>query len=1495
MKKKLSILISSILVLVFIVCFGIVAVAADTNYIDDVNAYVSETGGTLYTALDFSGGVNSAASGFSPNYGAWLYTASGTAKTTVDDVDIEKAVLSCDANTNASFNVGLSQDAGISVLAGTNIVIECEFTYNAAIASNALDFFSLRFKDASGSTLLTARIASFYKSGGELKTSANGVSIVKCELGKAYNLAFSADLGANKLYCFVDGVLTAEDSLYSDEKYATVSAEGAWCERVYAGYTGKKASGEFYFDNFAVYEVGCGSDSKAIPSRYAPYCMKAEYEAYLENEALLAEKEKFDAQKNAIINAVGEDNVIFISDFTDITTPKRVYTGSGAVGYGTKTSLYYNNISDFKESLGEWHYNSVGNAEAPNTYMYLQNRGYQATNAAGGVTASPEGKPFVFELDLKWIKSEDSLTFAFYGTNDDGVSKKSYTLVTIDKDGWVTVNAQKLHKLESDKYTRLAIYVNPNENTYKTYINGELKHTRSLINEKSEDYIHNNFRFWEIRFLNTKTNKQAELYIDNLFSYYTESSVGYVGELERKGEEGAKFAPEYTYEIAAPISELPLTLEAVVKLDSGMDASVNQGYIFSGEGYGYTLSAGITSNLHPTFNWICNFEFEEITVPVGEYFNITYTVNLETKTVDCYINGTLGQSITVTSDKKYPNDKIDLSKLVIGGSYHDFNIYYFKGEIREIAFYSDIRTADEILADSAASPASDGMIAHYKPTHGAERFEELLGSGADAVKTQNEVWLDEVTKGENDYTFAVIGDTQVMTQYYPTALTKMYQWIADNYTSEKIMFAMGLGDIINTMESSGDAEAGAAADIEWERAKAAIALLNGKVPYSLVPGNHDYYNGNNRNLEKFNASFPLSYLAENNPDTFGGAYEDGKSENTYHTININGNKYMIFALEYGPRDGVLLWMENLIKNNPDHTVIITTHSYQNPDGSLVSEDDYLDPKEKFPTEGESQANNGDEMWNEIIKKYANIAMVFSGHQTQENLRVLIKEGDFGNRVTQILCDPQGMHDTGMLMLLRFSEDGRRVSVNWYSTVRNQYYRAENQFTFEVDTLVAELDDIPYFSEEEIKSAVTDGSTLELFRDFKTLLDSDNKSVTVITNSHKFAGFLPGRYNFSVNDNGYSTASCASDELEIFATKMNVTIYTDNRMNFYISKADINSVDRFIFSAEADGASSLEYVSEVRIDGVPYDMYTYNFGAADVSIIKYYGIIEKDGVRYGYSIEYGMPSYVKTVMKDETDENARRLVVNMANYAYNVLLLSQGDMTSAAVQYYSELVNDDANAEYLEVLDNSLFKSGGEIYENEIKNLKRSSEYLAAISFYFDTYEPAFAIKYSDSAKALGIASPAGRHLNLSDNPSGFYTLIKVGGADSVPGKHYAYKLDGDIEANAPSGFDDAHAWSSAENGSDYNYYFYSQNSSARANLVSASAYTVADLNDKAVFTFMNGNELVDTAEYSLAAYIAYLVSIEAPSERDISALNAAKALYSYADAADAYIAASTSK
>ena len=99
-------------------------------------------------------------------------------------------------------------------------------------------------------------------------------------------------------------------------------------------------------------------------------------------------------------------------------------------------------------------------------------------------------------------------------------------------------------------------------------------------------------------------------------------------------------------------------------------------------------------------------------------------------------------------------------------------------------------------------------------------------------------------------------------------------------------------------------------------------------------------------------------------------------------------------------------------------------------------------------------NNGQDLWDKLLSKHKNIVMLLCGHSPTDNIYYRQKEGIHGNKVTEILIDPQTTDKTydgtGLVAMFYFSEDGKQLEVQYYSTAKDAYFKTNNQFTLTLD-------------------------------------------------------------------------------------------------------------------------------------------------------------------------------------------------------------------------------------------------------------------------------------------------------------------------------------------------------------------------------------------------------------------------------------------------------------
>ena len=342
-------------------------------------------------------------------------------------------------------------------------------------------------------------------------------------------------------------------------------------------------------------------------------------------------------------------------------------------------------------------------------------------------------------------------------------------------------------------------------------------------------------------------------------------------------------------------------------------------------------------------------------------------------------------------------------------------------------------------------------------------------------------WID-VEKKPSDYSIAVIPDQQCLTDWHPDMLYDMYQWIADNAEKENMQMVINVGDITNYPNQ-----------LQWERAKHAYDLLQNKIPYIAVAGNHDYGSAF-RDNSNMNVYFPLSMFKE--MKTYGGSYSEDNNlpddvANTWQEFEINGNKYLVLALEFGPRDSVLAWANDVVEAHPSHQVIVVTHAYMDSDGMVLDSTDSFLPTDysNMVQEGEESPNNPEAIWDKFVKNHKNIIMVLSGHIGSRNIVMRTDVGVHGNEVKQFLMDAQNEDPRlDMVAMLNFSNDGQDVEVTYYSPSKGKYMNYENQFTFHLpkqEQAIAQIGETAY-------ATVTEAITNANGQVVKILADTDEE-------------------------------------------------------------------------------------------------------------------------------------------------------------------------------------------------------------------------------------------------------------------------------------------------------------------------------------------------------------------------------------------------------------------
>jgi hypothetical protein len=307
------------------------------------------------------------------------------------------------------------------------------------------------------------------------------------------------------------------------------------------------------------------------------------------------------------------------------------------------------------------------------------------------------------------------------------------------------------------------------------------------------------------------------------------------------------------------------------------------------------------------------------------------------------------------------------------------------------------------------------------------------------------------TRAPFSWRIIVLPDTQCYVDVNKAGNEKHYhkqiRWIVDNKQNGDIRYVLHLGDV--TQHNT---------PVEWAKARAIMAELNGQVPYLVVQGNHDIGTGTTGGA--FNRGtlmagyFPVSDARKNS--NFAGAFKEDDPANVYHLLNAGGADWLILGLEFGPRDEVVRWARKIVDQYPRHRLILVTHAY------LYDDDTRYDFKLKgLKQDGNPQyygimglpgyANDGEQLWQGVVSKANMSALVVSGHVLGDGLGYLMSIGDNGKKAAQMLVNFQNRKEGGggYLRILEFNKDGTQLRVMDYSPSTDRFMPGY-QSQFKVD-------------------------------------------------------------------------------------------------------------------------------------------------------------------------------------------------------------------------------------------------------------------------------------------------------------------------------------------------------------------------------------------------------------------------------------------------------------
>jgi hypothetical protein len=244
------------------------------------------------------------------------------------------------------------------------------------------------------------------------------------------------------------------------------------------------------------------------------------------------------------------------------------------------------------------------------------------------------------------------------------------------------------------------------------------------------------------------------------------------------------------------------------------------------------------------------------------------------------------------------------------------------------------------------------------------------------------------------FTIAVLPDTQYLfdaDSADPAPLRETFRYLTHERKSGNIAFMTHLGDVT---EHGSDHEIGLAGDT--------FRAIDGRVPYSVLAGNHDVNGSTNdqRGDTAYLRTFGPHRFAK--MPTFGGSSPDGY--NSYHIIHAAGRQWLVLALDWRISSRGTQWAQGVIDANRKLPVILTTHE-------LVWADD----------SGQAHLSGyGQTLWDQLVRRNDQIFLTLNGHYWPSGRTVL--KNDAGNDVHAHITNYQDRYYGGAAMIRLYTFD-----------------------------------------------------------------------------------------------------------------------------------------------------------------------------------------------------------------------------------------------------------------------------------------------------------------------------------------------------------------------------------------------------------------------------------------------------------------------------------------
>ncbi|WP_232376578.1 LamG-like jellyroll fold domain-containing protein [Amycolatopsis aidingensis] len=289
------------------------------------------------------------------------------------------------------------------------------------------------------------------------------------------------------------------------------------------------------------------------------------------------------------------------------------------------------------------------------------------------------------------------------------------------------------------------------------------------------------------------------------------------------------------------------------------------------------------------------------------------------------------------------------------------------------------------------------------------------------------------------FTIAVLPDTQYLfdqggSDHEPVRAALRYLLRSRRETN--LVFTAHLGDVT---------EHGTEAELRL--ADRVFRAADGRLPYSVLAGNHDIDSGTDdqRGDTPYLRTFGPHRFRRS--ETFGGASPDGY--HSFHLVPAGERDWLVLALDWRTSEAGIRWAQGVLDDHPGLPAVLTTHD-------LVWAQD---------TGQAHLSEHGRWLWDRLIRGNDQIFLAIGGHYWPPGRTTMTN--DHGNAVHLHITNYQDRYygGAGMIRLYRFDLARNVIDVETFSpwlrakdVARRSPLEAETvELTGEVDRFSVEID------------------------------------------------------------------------------------------------------------------------------------------------------------------------------------------------------------------------------------------------------------------------------------------------------------------------------------------------------------------------------------------------------------------------------------------------------